>query len=76
MHGVLISLTLPPFGPAPPLPTLPRPRAHFAMQGVQEKLALDKSYYGKLLARERGAGPIGALGAMEGDYAAGGMFGA
>lgn len=50
--------------------------AVLVLQAVQEKLALDKSYYGKLLARERGAGPIGALGAMEGDYAAGGMFGA
>lgn len=45
-------------------------------QSVQEKLALDKAYYGKLLARDRGAGPIGTLGGMEGDYAAGGMYGA
>jgi hypothetical protein len=39
---------------------------------VQEKLVLDKAYYGKMLARERGAGPIGQLVAMDGEYGSGG----
>lgn len=65
---LLLSHPPPPRSPA----ALPAPPHMQTPQSVQEKLALDKAYYGKLLARDRGAGPIGTLGGMDSDYAAGG----